>query len=402
MPRMVCRVVCGLLEVIATLLPDQRVGQRRLAGVGPADEAGEARPELGAHDACLAVGGAATSECRPRRRGRGRARPRRGSLGARAARSRWRSGGGDPAIRSAVSRSPATSPATRDRHPADGLAEQAADGVDLVLLEVDVEQLGEVVDVHRRGHPERAVRRAPRRRAASRSYSSAISPTISSRMSSMVTRPAVPPYSSTTTATWSGRAASRAAGRRPACSRARSDRGRIACVDRHRRPQPASALTPAGHVLEVEHAEHVVRPVADDRDPGEARSAGTATSPARRVLSGSMVTMSVRGTMTSRTTVSPSSKTEWIISRSPASISAVSPARSTRSRSSASDSNGPSRKPRPGVTALPSATSSRASGPSTRRSQTSTGAATSATRSACWRPRVRGLTPDQRRTTARP
>ena len=45
MPRMVCRVVCGLLDVIATLLPDQRVGQRRLAGVRPADEAGEARDD---------------------------------------------------------------------------------------------------------------------------------------------------------------------------------------------------------------------------------------------------------------------------------------------------------------------------------------------------------------------
>ena len=43
MPRMVCRVVCGLRDVIATLLPDQGVGQGRLAGVGPADEAGEAR-----------------------------------------------------------------------------------------------------------------------------------------------------------------------------------------------------------------------------------------------------------------------------------------------------------------------------------------------------------------------
>ena len=40
-----------------------------------------------------------------------------------------------------------------------------------------------------------------------------------------------------------------------------------------------------------------------------------------RVLSRSMNTMSVRGTMTSRTIVSPSSNTERTISRSPGSIS---------------------------------------------------------------------------------
>ena len=40
----------------------------------------------------------------------------------------------------------------------------------------------------------------------------------------------------------------------------------------------------------------------------------------RSVLSRSMDTMSVRGTITSRTRVSPSSKTEWIIWRSSASM----------------------------------------------------------------------------------
>ena len=33
------------------LVPHERVGQRGLAGIGPSDEAGEACPELGAHDA---------------------------------------------------------------------------------------------------------------------------------------------------------------------------------------------------------------------------------------------------------------------------------------------------------------------------------------------------------------
>ncbi len=73
----------------------------------------------------------------------------------------------------------------------------------------------------------------------------------------------------------------------------------------------------------------------------------------------------MRGTITSRAMVSPSSKTEWIIFRSPDSITADASARSTSSRSSVSVENGPSRKPRPGVIALPIRISSRGSGPRT-------------------------------------
>ena len=73
----------------------------------------------------------------------------------------------------------------------------------------------------------------------------------------------------------------------------------------------------------------------------------------RSVLWRSMNTMSVRGTITSRASVSPSSKTEWIIRLSSDSITRLASARSTSSRSSASEANGPSRKPRPGVSALP-------------------------------------------------
>ena len=64
--------------------------------------------------------------------------------------------------------------------------------------------------------------------------------------------------------------------------------------------------------------------------------------------------MSVRGTMTSRAMVSPSSKTEWIISRSPASMRAASLGQVDQLAQLASVANGPSRKPLPGVTALPS------------------------------------------------
>ena len=106
-----------------------------------------------------------------------------------------------------------------------------------------------------------------------------------------------------------------------------------------------------------------------------------------------MATMSVRGTMTSRARVSPSSKTEWIISRSPASMRALSRATSTRSRSSLSLSNGPSRKPLPGVTALVRAMSRRENGPSRRRSHTVVGAAARATGVLCCAPSVPGDTP---------
>ena len=79
--------------------------------------------------------------------------------------------------------------------------------------------------------------------------------------------------------------------------------------------------------------------------------------------------------------------------RSPASITDDASARSTSSRSSVSVLNGPSRKPRPGVIALPTRISSRGIGPSTRVTRSSGTAESSATRSLCWRPRVRGATP---------
>ena len=66
---------------------------------------------------------------------------------------------------------------------------------------------------------------------------------------------------------------------------------------------------------------------------------------------------------------------------------------STSSRSSVSVENGPSRKPRPGVIALPTRISSCGIGPRTVVIAVTGPAASSATRSACWRPRVRGATP---------
>ncbi len=68
--------------------------------------------------------------------------------------------------------------------------------------------------------------------------------------------------------------------------------------------------------------------------------------------------------MTSRTTVSLSSNTDWIILDSSDSISELAAARSTSSRTSTSDANGPSRNPLPGVSALPTTMRTLGSGPS--------------------------------------
>ena len=59
----------------------------------------------------------------------------------------------------------------------------------------------------------------------------------------------------------------------------------------------------------------------------------------RSVLSRSTKTMSVRGTITSRTIVSPSSNTEWIMARAPGSMTWRCSSRSTRPRSSSSVPN---------------------------------------------------------------
>ncbi len=113
-----------------------------------------------------------------------------------------------------------------------------------------------------------------------------------------------------------------------------------------------------------------------------------------------MQTRSVRGTITSRTRVSPSSKTWCTIRRSSSSISDSFSARSTIARSSASEANGPLRKPFPGVSALPMRISSCGMGPMTRASGTRTYEAAVAVLRGCWRPMVRGETPTATKDTS--
>ena len=83
----------------------------------------------------------------------------------------------------------------------------------------------------------------------------------------------------------------------------------------------------------------------------------------RVVAAASTVTMSVRGTMTSRTYRSVKSNTEWISSRSSSSMSSFSAASSMMLRSCSSDANEVERAT-PGVIRSPTATSPCASGPS--------------------------------------
>ncbi len=112
-----------------------------------------------------------------------------------------------------------------------------------------------------------------------------------------------------------------------------------------------------------------------------------------------MVTMSVRGIITSRATVSPHSKIEWMSSRSSCSSTSSSVASSTMLSSCSSEVKVEARG-RPGVTVLPSQASTSASGPSSSRAPRMTGAANRSTTRACTRPTLRGLAPTSTNDTA--
>ena len=140
MPRMVCRVVCGLLEVIATFWPTSALVSVDLPAFGrPTRQANPARyagsSPCAAPVAALAPCATPVATCQPLGLLGRRLQPAATSTVA----IRWRR----PAIRSAVraARPPrACDPGIGTRPSA--LAEQAADGVDLLVLDLDVEQLG--------------------------------------------------------------------------------------------------------------------------------------------------------------------------------------------------------------------------------------------------------------------
>src|SRR3954453_22395474 len=106
----------------------------------------------------------------------------------------------------------------------------------------------------------------------------------------------------------------------------------------------------------------------------------------------STATMSGRGTITSRTTVSPNSMMEWISWRSCDSISPSSTATSAMASSSSSETNGPAFRPLPGRMMLDTPIRPRASNRNGGKltSAWMTGAVKRAARSECWTAHVLG------------
>ncbi len=117
------------------------------------------------------------------------------------------------------------------------------------------------------------------------------------------------------------------------------------------------------------------------------------------VASRSSVTMSVRGSITSRTIVSLNSKIEWMSSRSSFSSTSRSVASSTM-LSSCSSLEKVALRGRPGVTRLPIATSASASGPIARRTPRMRPPVTRRRGRGWVRPTLRGLEPTRMNETA--
>ena len=134
------------------LLADQGVGQRRLAGVRAAHQTGEPRPVLRVP---APPRGGGDERC-PRVLIRRWPAPSRHPPGERLGRrpsavQPSHDHGGDPVASAGHLLGGERQPGHRrvrpgDRDPADRLGQQAADGVDLLLLDVDVEEVAEVVD----------------------------------------------------------------------------------------------------------------------------------------------------------------------------------------------------------------------------------------------------------------
>src|SRR5450631_2299650 len=170
------------------LLADHRVRQRRLAGVGTLHQTGEIGPEFLGHDAssCMLLRLTALVFFVVAKR-----RTITVSI-------RWRR----PAMRSAVSDSPATSPL----EPGIGTSPMVFPSRPPTVSTSSSSRVTSKSSARSSTCIVAGTRVEPSSSSstpgASRSYSSSISPTISSRMSSRVTKPAVPPYSSMTMAKW--------------------------------------------------------------------------------------------------------------------------------------------------------------------------------------------------------
>src|SRR6266567_4471965 len=124
--------------------------------------------------------------------------------------------------------------------------------------------------------------------------------------------------------------------------------------------------------------------------------------PSSMVASAEIDTMSVRGVIASRTTMSPNSKIEWISWRSSRSMASSSAATSAIWRISSSLTNGPSLRPRPGSTTLARPIrpreSARNGGKFVKNERT--GDTRSTARSVCWIAKVFGTTSKNTKKTA--
>ena len=105
-------------------------------------------------------------------------------------------------------------------------------------------------------------------------------------------------------------------------------------------------------------------------------------------MSDSIAVMSGRGTITSRTIVSPNSKIEWISSFSPSSIEPSSLPTSAIERRSASETNGPCFRPLPGSSQFAMTIRPRVGAASSRPRNHTSGATASAALSECRTPKV--------------
>ena len=175
-PRIRFLVVCGLSETMASFVPTMRLSSVDLPALGR--PMNETNPDFISAGLLAPAPSSADFRIRTlliRRRSASSTSTRRPSI-------------------SNVSPTAGTRPSVRQQI--------AADGLEPLALDLDVEPLAHLVDVDLAAEHDSG--RCPRRQSArlSTSYSSRISPTISSSRSSMVTRPAVPPYSSTTMAHW--------------------------------------------------------------------------------------------------------------------------------------------------------------------------------------------------------
>src|SRR5712692_7604742 len=188
----------------------------------------------------------------------------------------------------------------------------------------------------------------------------------------MVTRPAIPPYSSTTTAIWvlapcisrSSSATFLNSGTNMSSRMTSATLGAGPSGSARRRPITSRACaTPTVSSMVSRYTGTRVKPCSSMRSSTVFRSASAST----QIMSG-------RGTMTSRTTVSPNSKIELIIWRSCVSMTSSDSATSSIDMISSSEATGPRGRPWPGrinrktrLMAISSVTSGRSAVPSPHR-----------------------------------